>query len=874
MREFLARFPKPSHYAGVEDGIIIKNDAHLRVALAFPDTYEIGMSYLGQKILYGIINSTPGWQAERVMAPDRETGRIMRENYVSLATLETDTPLKAMDAVGFSITHELCYTNVLYMLDLAGIPLRHKDRPEDLTLCPLVMAGGGAMISAEPLAPFLDLALLGDGEEMLPEVLLLLERAKRENWRRSAFLAKAAKINGVYVPSLFECQDELRPVIPGYRPARRIVADLDKAPYPATQVEPVGAVHNRLSLEIARGCGRGCRFCQAGMVYRPVRERSLDNLHSILNNSLDGTGYEEVSFLALSAGDYSGLRTLWERAFDRCEKEHVTLALPSLRVGSVNDEIVEKMASLRRVGCTLAPEAGSQRLRDVINKGITEEQLIEHIRKLLQYGWRQVKLYFMIGLPTETRDDLEAIADLCLKARDAGIPGASRMNITASISPFVPKPFTPFQWEAQASREDMRERINFCRDLFRRHKFLTLRWHDPDSSHLEGILSRADRRMADVVELAYKKGAIFCNWAESFNLQPWLEALEEAGIKATDMTGPRDLAAALPWEHIEAGVSREFLLRERARAYAGKITSDCREGACRQCGACDTKAGLSLLHSHGDINEYRLRLVFPCSDQARPRKDNPAVTPFRRTVSKIDLAQFNRRCHYRFWHDKKGNFAYLSQLELQSVLYRAMRRCKLPIAFSQGFHPLPLLSFGRALPVGMQSHAEWFGITLQEYVEPQKLLRDLNVFLAEGLRVHEVEAVDKSRKTEQSVFEIFTLSFVNENEFSAVARNFNEFMKNSRFEVPLRSKKGERIRNIRPLVAECSISDSGNIMFRADWREEYVSPLVLASALAGQQIRDGLKLTKMEQIFADGRRYGMVETARETHRQQPEFFGE
>ncbi|MDE7371490.1 MAG: TIGR03960 family B12-binding radical SAM protein, partial [Desulfovibrio sp.] len=721
MRDLLPLLPRPSRYAGIEDGAVRKQpDAvRLRVALAFPDLYEVAMSYLGQKILYGIVNAREAWWAERVMAPDRACAAILREHGAPLCTLESDTPLARMDCVAFSITHELCYTNVLFMLDLAGIPLRHADRPDDLGACPLVMAGGGALLGAEPLAPFMDLMVLGDGEETLPEVLELLERARAESWGRARFLEAARHIPGVYVPSFFsEGPDgRLKPRFADHaRPARRIVADLEAAIYPARQVIPAGAVHNRLSLEIARGCTRGCRFCHAGMVYRPVRERSPESVGALLEACLRETGFEEISFLSLSTGDYSALKTLCESTLERCAREQVVLSLPSLRVGSIDDEIMGRMAELRRTGVTLAPEAGSQRLRDVINKGISEEDILLHAQKLLEHGWRQVKLYFMIGLPTETDEDLVAIAELCRKVRDAGARGAPRLQVTASLSPFVPKPFTPFQWEAQIGLEEIDRRVRLVREQFKGQKCLKLRWHEPAMSHLEGILSRAGREMADVVELAWRKGALFDSWMESFDIAPWLAALKECGIAAAECIGARVPGAPLPWSHLEAGVSEDFLLRERERALAGKVTPDCRYGACRHCGACDTAAGPSLLaapaQKEGEDASRRNRLVFSRRDQAahQPRRDAEGrliCKTQRQEPPHLAPELVHKAAEYRFWHTKTGGSACLSQLELQATLERALRRAGLPLAFSRGFHPLPLLSFGRALPVGVESEAEW-----------------------------------------------------------------------------------------------------------------------------------------------------------------------
>ena len=467
MRELLPLLQGPARYAGMEDGICVKESPTLRIALAFPDKYEVGMSYLGHKILYGIVNEREGWQAERVFAPDVDAAALLRKRGLPLCTLESDTPLGRVQAVGFAVTNELSFTNVLYMLDMGQIPLRQKDRPQDLASCPVIVIGGGAALGAEALAPFADLMCLGDGEESLPEVLEVLEKCLGEGLGRDEFLQRAARLPGIYVPSFFmEGKNGLEPRFAWHaRPGRRVVEDLDKVPYPTRQVVPVGAVHERLALEIARGCSRGCRFCHAGMVYRPVRERSVDNLARILDECLDRTGFEETSFLSLSTGDFSALGALYEKTLDRCAREQISLSLPSLRVGSVDNEIMASMARLRRTGCTIAPEAGSQRLRDVINKGVNEEELIRHVQGLLAYGWRNVKLYFMIGLPTETDEDLAAIVDLCRKVREAGGPGAPKMAVTAALSPFVPKPFTPFQWEGQIGVDEMQRRINYVRTL-------------------------------------------------------------------------------------------------------------------------------------------------------------------------------------------------------------------------------------------------------------------------------------------------------------------------------------------------------------------------------------------------------------------------
>ncbi len=860
MRSLLPLLPKPGRYAGLEEGAVRKDPAsvRLRAALAFPDLYEVGMSYLGQKILYGQINAREDCLAERVFAPCRDAGRILRERQKLLGTLESGTPLADFHLLGFSVTHELCYTNVLYMLDLAGIPFRAADRGDDLTRWPTVIAGGGCALSAEPLAPFMDCMCLGDGEALLPDLLDLLIRAHGEAWSRSRFLLEASRVPGVYIPALFEARDgimtPLAPAVP--RPVRRIVNDLDAAPYPRAQVLPTGAVHNRLSLEIARGCTRGCRFCQAGMIYRPVRERSLPELTRLAEESLDATGFDELSFLSLSSGDFSGLRALFDASAERCAARQTALALPSLRVGSVDDSIMARIAGIRRTGATLAPEAGTQRLRDVINKGVTEEELITHVQKLMQHGWQRVKLYFMIGLPTERDEDIDAILDLCLKTRDAAGRGGPRLQVTCAISPFVPKPHTPFQWEAQIPLEEMRRRIGRLIALFKGRKGLTLRWHEAEMSVLEGVFSRGDRRLAPVLERAYAKGAIFGSWAEGFSFAPWAEALAECGLTVEEYTGPREPGAPLPWDHLENGVDPAFLLRERARALKEATSPDCRYGACLNCGVCETKAGPSRLAVPGVEPDVRNRLNFAQRDQSSeaPARDEQGrlVLPPRANAAPPDTAPELgvKAVRFRVHHRKDGAAVFLSQLELQSVLERALRRAGLPLAFSRGFHPLPLFSFGRALPVGVRSLDEWFCITLREPLTADRAAALLGPRLPEGLAITRVENLPVTGRVPQAQREFFFFEHLGDIvEQQRFLEHWRAFAQAQNFPWTYATKKGERTRDLRALAASVDFPEDGGVRCTLDWTTDYLSPLVLARAAGRENDPSRLRVTKLAQIF-------------------------
>jgi len=782
---------RPSRYLGGEVNAVKKDPSRTEVsiALCFPDIYDVGMSHLGLKILYQVLNTRPWLAAERVFTPWPDLEQSLRSSGFPLESLESGRPLSDFDVVGFSLQHELCYTNVLTMLDLGRIPLFSSERRAG---DPLVIAGGPACFNPEPVADLFDAFVIGDGEEAALSICRAVREAKRGgNKDREGFLRGLRHIPGIYIPSLFRVHYQpgglvkaVEPLLQDYQEVRKaIVSDIEDFPPPPAPVVPyTGLVHDRLTIEISRGCTRGCRFCQAGMIYRPVRERHPETILKCAEEALGNTGYEDLSLLSLSCGDYQCLLPLLQALMDRFGDRRVSISLPSLRIDSLDPAWMEQIKRVRKTGFTLAPEAGNDRLRKTINKGLTHEDIITTAQQVFAAGWNLIKLYFMIGLPGETKSDLEDMASLIREVASLASKTGRRAKVNASVATFVPKSHTPFMWAPQLSPEQGWERINDLRHALKSSR-VRLKWNNPRLSWLEGIFSRGDRRLAPALVKAWELGARFDAWDEHFNKSTWERAFLETGIApGSYLSRERPLDEVFPWDHINGGVTRGYLKKEWKKAVREAETPDCRQG-CHECGVCDHDSTDLLLVSGWDPGA------------------NPPPSP---------AGGFEGH-RYRLTFKKVSDARFLAHLELVRVFLRAFRRAGIQLVYSKGYHPMPRISFVTALPVGMESRVETMDIETMDAVDPLSLMKEVNKQLPEGISISKAVMLGKNRgkpRLKQSQY-VVTLQ-ENLLKESAVA----QFLHSDTWQVTKPTSKGERKVNARGLVESIEILSPDSLQMR------------------------------------------------------------
>lgn len=695
----------PSRYIDNEKNSLKNNlfsPNYLRIALCFPDIYEVAMSHLGLKILYQIINSLPYAVAERAFSPWIDLENELKKNGSYLTSLETNTPLKDFDIVGFSLQYELSYTTVLNMLNLGGIPLRVEDRFQKEKFYPLVIAGGPCTVNPHPMSLFIDAFLVGDGEEAIVELIDVVRKWKISgDGRRETLLKEVSLIKGFYVPMIHKYGETIQ---------RRYIKNLDNAPYPVKPIVPYTAIiHDRLNIEVSRGCTQGCRFCQAGMIYRPLRERSPENVLRIVDESLKNTGYEEISFTSLSAGDYSYLLEIVRECNRRYKDSMISISLPSLRVASINKNILKEIRSVRRTGFTIAPEAATERLRRVINKDFNEEDYERALNALFEEGWQSLKLYFMIGLPTETDQDVEAIKGMALKALQIAKKRVNRfVNMSVTVSPFVPKPHTPYQWLGQISLDEIRRKQGYLKEVLSK-KRIKYKGHDERMSFLEAIFSRGDEKLSFLIEKAWEMGCRLDGWSENFDFNKWLKAMEITGIEGSRYAERVfQKEESLPWDNIDIGVNKRFLYKELEKSLTEEKTPDCRK-VCTGCG-------------------------LKCENNKKRKEE----LVFLNHKEKIAVYKKDEKVRVRVQFSKGGILRYLSHLELINAIVRGLRRANVPFDFSKGFHPKPLVSFGPPLGVGISGLKEYFDMDVFDPFDLKFYLIKFNETLPEGIRINKM----------------------------------------------------------------------------------------------------------------------------------------
>lgn len=752
----LSEVHKPGRYLGKEVNIIKKrfNKEAVKFILAFPDLYEIGMSHLGLQILYNILNKEKGVLAERVYMPEVDFIKKLKESGALLYSLESKKEVNQFDIVGFSLQNELSYTNVLAMLELSRIPIYTKDRTDS---DPLIIAGGPCASNPEPMAEFFDLICLGEGEEVILEVVNLYKENK--NLKRKDLLLKFAQIEGIYVPCFYETAREKEEifVIPKHKEVlpkikKRKVRDLNKTVYPISQLIPlVETIHNRAVLEIERGCTGGCRFCHSGMINRPVRERNKDDIIKMAKKIIKNTGFREISLLALSVTDFCGAIDLLKILIEHFKEKKIAISFPSMRANEKVLELAKATSVIKKTGITIAPEVGTDRMRKIINKKITTEEIVNLAKEVFKMKYQLIKLYFMVGLPFEKDEDVMGIVSLVNEIKGCG---DKKKRVRVSISSFIPKPHTPFQWEGHDGAHEIRRKQKILIENVR-GKTVEISWHQLEQSLLEAALARGDRRLSGVIKRAYEYGCLYDSWSDRFNYELWENSFKEEGLNLSEYAVRKiDLESKLPWDHIDMGVNKEYLKSEYLKALKGEESSDCRYGKCLNCGACETK-----------------------EEKTKVKNKSKAIYKPINILPKIE----NLIHKVRFRYQKIKDIKFLSHLDISRIIKQILQLVELPVVIKEGFNPQIKISFGRALPLGIESICEHFDIALWKRVDLCKVIKSMNKKLPLGLKILEGHYISLKEEAIFSAMDtgIFEVDVSLKGEYKIVGDKIKEYFKDS-----------------------------------------------------------------------------------------------